>query len=865
MAFSSCTTKRDGLVYRWYHNTTANYNGYFYAKESLREAEAKLKEAYVEDYDYILPVFIYGDEESARTVYPELERAIEKSSKVVDRHTMDVSKREARSMKHPEMNKWIDENYTIIGKSYFLKKNLFKAEEIFKYCNRKFKDEKTKAVSSTWMARIFIELEEYGRASNELLKVSQMKSLDEDQQADYHLVHGDLYIRQKDYKKASVQIESALGFIKKKKDRARPTFILAQLNQELENSQRAIDLYETVLKLKPEYEMAFYAQINQALAFSRRGGNSTVIKEKLDKMLRDDKNYEYRDQIHYALANILLEERERQDGIYNLLRSLEVNVGNDKQRGKSYLGLADVYFEDREYRLAQAYYDSTSKFITETHPRFKDITNKAESLTELVENLLVIEREDSLQQLASLSDEELDKRLDGIIRGIEEEIERKKQAEEAARLAAMKENTGGGGTWVFYNPALMANGYGLFKETWGDRPLEDNWRRKNKLANDSSNEEEEEETGDVADQEPKKEESQVPSKDELRANIPKSPAAISKSNALLSEAYYNAGLIYKEKLDDFENAVEAFEILADRFEESNFHVIACYQLYRAYYAKEQEGYQNPFCGTCNSKYWGDIVVGRYPDSEYAMLIQNPEYKSMEAMRMAEEMEAYAIVLDQFRMRNYSEVILRSNKVINENPSNHLLPKYYFLRALATGGMDSYSGQRDNYIAALEEVTRLFPETEEYSKADEMLKILRGDFESGPSEDPKNETALDSPFDVDPGSEHYFVVIFNKGTASFNQVKSSISDFNGQSYGSANLKTSSNLIDRDNHLVLVKSFANQSEAEEYYKTFTGNKDLLAGINVDGFDRMLISKKNYVTLFKEKNIDVYRSFFEQNYLK
>jgi len=829
----------------------------------MKTAEAKLKESYTEDYDEILPVFIYGDEESARTVYPEIERAIEKSSKVVDRHTMDVGKRDARKMKHPEMNKWIDENYIIIGQGYFLKRNYFKAEEIFKYCGRKFKDDKTKSVSSTWMARVFIELDEYARASNELLRVSQMKNLEDEQRADYHLVHGDLYIRQKDYKKAALQIESALGFIKKKRDRARPTFILAQLNQELENSQRAIDLYETVLKLKPEYEMAFYAQINQALAFSRRGGNSTVIKEKLNKMLRDDKNHEYRDQIHYALADIYLEELETADGIYNLLRSLEVNEGNNKQKGKSYLGLADVYFDERDYILAQAYYDSTSSFINEEHPRYKDIVNKAESLTELVENLMVIEREDSLQRLAGLSPEELDKKLDNIIQGIEDELERQRQAEEAAKLAALQGKGVEGGTWVFYNPTLLASGYQIFKDTWGDRPLEDNWRRKSKIANEVVNNEEEI-NEEIAEESTKEQESQVPSKDELRAEIPSSPGALKESNAKLSEAYYNAGLIYKEKLDDFENAVESFEILADRFEDSEYHVIACYQLYRAYFAKEQEGYQNPFCGTCNSQYWGNIVVNTYPDTEYALLILNPEYKSMEALRIAEEVEAYSEVLNIYRLRSYGEVITRTNQVINQEPENHLIAKYYFLKALATGGMDSYSGQRDNYIAALEEITRLFPETEEAIKAEKMLKQLRGDFESGPSEEPVEEI-LDSPFEVDPDADHYFVVVFDKNQGSFNEVKNAISNFNTSFYGSDNLRTSSNLIDRDHHLVLVKSFQNQPIAEEFYKTFIQDQTVVASINVDGFDKMLISKKNYVTLFKEKDIDAYKSFFSQNYLK
>ena len=235
---------------------------------------------------------------------------------------------------------------------------------------------------------------------------------------------------------------------------------------------------------------------------------------------------------------------------------------------------------------------------------------------------------------------------------------------------------------------------------------------------------------------------------------------------------------------------------------------------------------------------------------------------MEAKKRAEEMEDYALVLEKYRFRQYSEVMISCNEVISKEPSNHLLAKYYFLKALATGGLDSYSGQRDNYIAALEVVVNLFPDTEEFDKAEEMLKILRGDFESAPSEDV--ETTDDSPFVLDSEGDHYFVVLFTKGTASFNTVKSAIANFNSAMYGSASLKTSSNLIDREHHLVLVKTFKGQPEGEEYYQTFTRNEEIVGDINTENFDKMLITKKNYVTLFKEKNIEAYIEFFNENYL-
>ena len=136
LAVTSCTTKRDGRAYRLYHNTTAKYNGFFYANEAHAEADAKLEELHDERWDEVLPLFLEADEATAQQIFPLMERAIEKCTRVVDRHTMAPPKQLAKSMSRPVMNKWIDDNYTVIGKSYYLKGDYAKAEEIFTYLVR---------------------------------------------------------------------------------------------------------------------------------------------------------------------------------------------------------------------------------------------------------------------------------------------------------------------------------------------------------------------------------------------------------------------------------------------------------------------------------------------------------------------------------------------------------------------------------------------------------------------------------------------------------------------------------------------------------------------------------------------------------
>jgi tetratricopeptide (TPR) repeat protein len=868
LIWSGCTTEKDGFSYRVFHNTTARYNGYFYAGESLKEADGILKEEHQDDYDEILPVFIYGDEETSQSVYPQMERIIEKTTRVIERHDMVTSKKNSKSSKKPLKNKWIDENWMLMGQAYFYKQNYYKAEEIFRYVTRKYKEPEQQLKAFTWLGRVYIEQEEWIKANNNITKATQMKkNVEDEMKSDTYLVLADYNLRQENYKEAAENLERALKRIPKKKDRARPTFILAQIMQEMSKSQDAIDYYRTVLKLRPEYEMEFYAKINQAMAYSRRGGNPGEIKEQLFKMLKDDKNIEYRDQIYFALAELSFEEREREQGIDYLHQSLEANIDNTKQKMKSFLKLADIYFDERVYESAQTYYDSTFQNISEDHPRYQDVKNKATSLNELVSNLEIIYREDSLQSFCDLSENELLQRLNDVQRQIERDIEERRLAEEE-RLASIEAPDAGGdggvGMFWVYNDVLRSSGYSFFKDYWGGRKLEDDWRRSRKLNQAfDSGEEEFIDDPDEIEVVSNEEFEEVPSIDDLMVDLPCDPFDMIVSDGKVAEAYYNAGVVYKEKLEDFDNAVEMWERLTTRLDDSEFHPTTYYQLYRAYYTKEQEGYNNPICETCNSAFWAKKISEKYPGSEWDKIIKNPDYMDEKEQREAAERTAYEALYDEYRFRQYITVIQACGDIILLEPDNHLLCKYRMLKAQSIGHMDALTGQRSNYEAALQEIVASCPGTEEAEKAQEILNFMSGEIPVENVIDDQDALADSSEFTYDPSERHYFAIVFavdgNNGT----KVKATIADFNTKNFKSAGLRVTSNLLGKENHIVLVKTFDVLDEGGNYFNTFTSNKGELKDLNKSGYDSFLISKSNYLELFKGKNLEGYISFFSSNY--
>ena len=152
------------------------------------------------------------------------------------------------------------------------------------------------------------------------------------------------------------------------------------------------------------------------------------------------------------------------------------------------MAVAKIYYKDRDYNSAAAYYDSAYVLIDEDFADYKQIQARAGNLNSLVSYLNSVTLQDSLQYLASLDEPERNKIIDDIIADVVAEEQAKKQQEIEMMLnqqfaaAGATSSTGNSesGKWYFYNPSAKGQGAMEFKRIWGDRKLEDNWRRKNK-------------------------------------------------------------------------------------------------------------------------------------------------------------------------------------------------------------------------------------------------------------------------------------------------------------------------------------------------------------------------------------------------
>jgi len=599
------------------------------------------------------------------------------------------------------------------------------------------------------------------------------------------------------------------------------------------------------------------------------------IKELFFDMLDEDKNEEYRDQIYYALAQIELEELNREQGMGYLRDALAEDSGNRRPRMKSFLALADLHLEDREYELAQAYYDSTLANMDEDHPRHKEVSNNAKSLTELVEQLMVILRNDSLREICNLDEDARYARMEEIIEDLrvaqeEAAAEAERRAEEA--LAESMAVPGAATAFWPYNPTLRQRGREDFLSQWGDRPLEDHWRRSRKMAAGFGTIEEVAE--DVASGDLLGSRGELPTPEELLESLPCSEEQRDASDVETATAVYQSGVIYKEKLEDTDNAIEAWTDLLDRFTESDEHPLAYYQLYRTYlFLEETENYQNPFCASCNSQYWADQISLLYPDSEWAKLVENPDFVDFEEQRRMDELASYeAHLIRYYAQKDYQDLLTEINITLDTVPNHTQGCRYRYLRAQCIGWLDGRARARDNYIAALQEVVVSCDSSDQALAAEEILAGLgvgeageKGDKNKGKKTGAVPESPDYGNFTDKPVLEHYFAVVIPVSEGGSDKTKADLADFNRQFFASANLKVTSNLLDRENQLVLVKAFPRKDRAMDYFKVLTANRESMIDLNTRGFRMFVIHTENYVELFKGKNIEGYGQFFDGVYLR
>ncbi|MCB0636556.1 MAG: tetratricopeptide repeat protein, partial [Lewinella sp.] len=616
-----------------------------------------------------------------------------------------------------------------------------------------------------WLGRALIERDNYEGARRTLMQLLNNPGVFEDVQREAVAALAHLNIQQEDYASAANYLEQAITLANDRGTKARFSYVQAQLYQQLGNSEAAYAAFEDVIRYHPDYTMEFGARLNMAQNSYLAGiGSAEEALANLEKMLKDEKNDPYHDQIYYAMANIALKQGDKEAGIAYLQQSLETSVSNAAQQAETYYLLGTLSFESEDYLAAKEYFDQTLSRMDTNDERYRPTERLRDNLVDIAEQLQTITLQDSLLRIAAMSPEDqaaLAQRL--------------KDEEVAAAQAALQPNPAmpvhsmqrGGAqpairqesNFFAYDDRAVRRGQRAFDSRWGDRPLQDNWRRSNATGNDLFAE-----NGVEAPVVTLLTPEQI---EQVLSAVPKDEAGKQSAELLIKKAMYELGRLYYERLENYNKSIEVLEDLNERFPGNIHELDSWYYLYLAHTAAGNNSEANRY---------RDLILDKYATSNYGQILQNPNYAQEYLDEEGRLNRQYDLAYQLFEDGQYGAALQQAQQNVSGLRGQHpLKPKYALLMAMCTGNTEG----KEAYISQLQQVVATYPNTPEQTRAKEIIRLLGGASAALPGQAEEEATGA---FTTDPNGLHYVIIVFNDPDIDLNAAKITVSDYN-QTYHS----------------------------------------------------------------------------------
>jgi tetratricopeptide (TPR) repeat protein len=866
LILAACSVKKNTGSSRFYNSLTARYNIFFNGYESYKAGLNRINKGYIDDYAGMLRVFECSDPSTVSMCSSDMERAIQKASKLITLKSITakpkvddpskISEADKEFLNRKEYNEWVDDGYLLIAKARFYKQEYDDAASVFDYCIAEANDPLIKTEAAIWRARVDSEKKDYAEALRLLSEMDMTAGYPASITSLYYESVADLYIKQKRYAEAIEPLSKATELVSGKRPRYRLTYLLAQLYEHTGDGASATQRYRQVVKLNPPYDVEFNARINIAGVFDLNSGNSAQIKRELEKMLRDSKNKDFKDQIYYALGNIAIKEEKIEDAVQYFTKSVASTTGNQGQKGRSYLALAEYFYDKPDYMKAGKYYDSALVFIDSKNPEYQLLQTKSKSLNTLVSQLTIIQTEDSLQRIAAMSENERNNYIAAIIAKIIKDESEGKMSEYADRSnmgqfyeneRRFQGNIQQEGKWYFYNQTALTFGRTEFRRRWGDRKLEDNWRRSNRAKINPS------QISPGADETAKKEVDTAAAENNYKKpefylkKLPLNDSLLAISNDRIATAYLNAGKAFDENINDQAEATKSLETLIKRFPDSELVPEALYNLYRI----------NKEKNTARAEAARQKLLEKYPASEFAKILSDPTYFEKKIASLKEAENLYHQAYNAYSDEKFTEAMSLCDSGLKKFPTDDLSPKFQLLRAYSVARVSDEKGFRDE----LNRVIKTWPASIEGKKAAEIISYLN---QKTPELKVEEEKVIAAEIYVaDTKSNHFFELIITDPAFNINLATFDVISYNIDNYTNKNYRTEGILVDNKYIMITVSGFSDYTQAQEYYKGF--NISRIVRNATPAMIKFLINENNLKALNKDKNPGRYELFFKENYLK
>ncbi|GAA4378435.1 hypothetical protein [Hymenobacter koreensis] len=719
---SGCSAERHNFVARSYQNLVARDNGYFLAREKMREVEAGLYKERPADYNRTLPLLPVVDSVKAVQLTADLDDVVKKASLPIQRRPG---------------SDYTDDAYILIGKTRFYRREFEDATKTFKYVNTTSPDANAKHEALIWLMRTYMTTKEWDNAAYVSALLDKEQGTERNAR-ELFLTRAQYYIWQGDEKQAIENLNKAIPYIPQKDERSRTRYVLAQLYQNQGQDKEAYAQLNQILKRNPPYELDFFSKLMLGQVSDLNQTDRARLDKYFAKLLKDSKNKEYRDKIYYELARLEYRQQRYDKALGLLNQSVRANTQNRAQRAYAYLLSGRIYYENlQKYRLAAAYYDSTTQSLPREAPEYAATAERRDILRDFAQQLTTIETQDSLLALARLDTATLRTRLTAYATA--ELAAQQREAERQAVLAARSANqtaTGQdpgragnpdldplafanastGAQWYFDNPTALSTARSDFQRRWGDRPLTDNWRLSSlatqaPIANGGApvtvagNADSNVNPPAQAQADPATQRAGLVA--QYRQQIPFTAEQQLQAEAKIEEATYALAAIYSQQLKELPKSAETYDQFVKRFPTSK-------RLPEVYYSAYLVNQQVP--DAPRAEQYAQKLREQFPNSSYARLVADPEYlrrTSVANQQMAVVLDSAFALYKKQEFKKASATVARARK---QYPQTDLNDRAEYLQLLLTLRTQPPTAHKP----AVDAFAKKYPESPLVPKAQEYL-------------------------------------------------------------------------------------------------------------------------------------------------
>lgn len=736
----ACSVKKDKFINRNFHAVTTEYNVLYNGNLALDKGLADLKTTYQDNFWEILPIERMPSNEEAllpgQTKNPNFERAEEKAVKAIQKHSMNI----AGTEKNPQM----DEAYLLLAKARYYDNRFIPSLEALNYILYKYPLSDKIYHAKVWREKVNIRLDNDEVAIKNLKKLLEDKKISGQDLADANAMLTQAYLNIQAKDSAIATIKIAKETTENNEEKARYSFILGQLYESMNYQDSAYLAFDDVIQMnrKSPRRYIIQAHAKQAQQFDYKKGDTLAFVEKFTKLLEDRENRPYLDVLNHQMG-LFYDKQEKNrvaEKYYN--KSIKSTSQDKYLVSSNYRNIGEIYFREAQYKIAGKYYDSTLLRLDERTREYRKIKKKRVNLDDVIKYETIAQQNDSILTVVAMNDLDRKKYYDDYIIKLKASDEKKaklaaeKAEKEANILAANNKNTGdplkqgkdnlptmpkdGGpstlppgmrdmgsidnNSFYFYNPVTVEYGKKEFSGKWGKRVLKDNWRWSSDTNLDSNNADEE----DLSDE--KETDSTALAvnpkynSDFYLKQIPTDTKLLDSLAKDRNFAYYQLGIIYKEKFRENELAAARLEQLLKNNPEERLILPAKYNLFKIY----------QILAPAKAELMKQQILSEYPTSRYAEIVKNP---SVEITDEANPEIVYNALYKKFENNQIREVLAEVDAQINRFTGEEAVSKFELLKAKVIGRLQGL----EEYKKALNFVALTYPNIEEGKQAENLLK------------------------------------------------------------------------------------------------------------------------------------------------